>query len=166
MKTIFKISITAIGLLFSFAAQAAYDDVATIRSVEPIHSDQVQQQQVCDGMQGSNQVQNSGNSYTGSVLGGIAGALLGSGVGGGSGRLVATAIGAAAGAMTGDRIDNRQGNFNNQPSCRIVQTVVSRISAYLVTYDYNGRTYQSSMQRDPSQGGNTTVRVSVAVTAN
>lgn len=99
----------------------------------------------------------------GAIVGGIVGGLLGNQVGGGSGRAAATAIGAVAGAVVGDRVDNQGRPLNNQQysaqypqeqavrQCRMVEGYESRTVGYDVTYNYNGRSYTSMMDRDPGQ---------------
>lgn len=162
MKSIAKILTASVLAITASFAQAGYDDVATIKSVEPIYSEQMQQQQVCNGptMQMAD-----ARSNTGSVIGGIAGALLGSRVGGGNGRLAAAAAGAALGAITGDRMDNRQPMSSGQQSCHWEMVPgTPRITSYLVTYEYQGHLFQSQMQYNPIQNGGNTMHVAITAT--
>lgn len=163
MKTIKSIILSIVALTVSnFAFAGAYDDVATITSVTPLQGEQMVQQQVCpQTVSQAAPVQE--RSVTGSLLGGITGALLGSNVGNGNGRTVAIAAGAIAGAVTGDRLDNRAPV--QQASCYLVAKSELRVVGYQVSFDYNGRNYKQTMQFDPSQGGNTTLRVNVNVVA-
>ncbi|MDO8416543.1 MAG: glycine zipper 2TM domain-containing protein [Agitococcus sp.] len=107
----------------------------------------------------------------GAILGGLAGGLLGSRVGGGNGRIAAAAIGAATGALVGDRMDNNDQNVNrdrdtttsyNQPvrRCHTTNIVESRTVGYLVTYEYNNRTFRTVTPYDPG----TSISIAVTVT--
>lgn len=161
MNAILK-SLSAIVLAFAASfAHASYDDVAMIKSVDPIYTEQMQQQQVCSGPT----IQTADNrSNAGSVIGGIAGALLGSHVGGGNGRLAATAAGAVVGAITGDRMDNRPTMYQQQQSCHWEQVrAAPRVTGYLVKYEYQGREFQTTMPYNPVQNGNNTMRVAISV---
>lgn len=155
--------------LTSVSASAAYDEVGTIKTVEPIQSEQFASQ-VCDGPAATPvQTQQNSQSPIGSIIGGIAGALLGNQVGGGNGRYIMTAIGAATGALTGDRLSRQQTGYAiampPQQQCRLVQIPTTRVSGYLVSYEVLGRVFQSTFPYDPSQGGtNATIRVSLSVT--
>lgn len=51
---------------------------------------------------------NSGNSGTGAVAGGLAGALLGNQIGSGHGRTAATVAGAVGGALVGNEVEARR----------------------------------------------------------
>jgi uncharacterized protein YcfJ len=106
----------------------------------------------------------------GAIVGGLIGGVLGNQVGGGSGRAAATALGAVAGAVVGDKVDNQGRPASNQPytqypqeqavrQCRMVESYESRTVGYNVTYDYNGRSYTSIMDRDP--GRQVRLRVSI-----
>jgi len=152
----------AVMLMMSTAAMA---DIATITKVNPVQGEQIQQQQVCSSTGLIGQVEQE-RGATGSILGGITGAVVGSTAGKGNGRLAATAAGAIIGAIAGDRVENRQPNLAAMPqqSCRIVSTIVPRTVGYLVTYEFGGRSYQSMLPYDPSEGGNTSLRVTVSVT--
>lgn len=106
-------------------------------------------------------------SYTGSILGGIAGGLLGSTIGKGSGRVAAAAVGAGIGAVAGDRISNRPNNVTTTrtvpvETCYQVDNWQTVNTGYLVTYEYNGRTYTTVTNQHP---GNY-VDVNVAVSPN
>jgi uncharacterized protein YcfJ len=94
------------------------------------------------------------NSIMGAVIGGVAGGLLGNTVGRGSGRVAAAAVGAGVGAIAGDRIAN---NRNNTVTTRTVPVEVcyqvdnwQNVNAgYFVTYEYNGRTYDTVTAAHP-----------------
>lgn len=107
-------------------------------------------------------------SYTGSILGGIAGGLLGSTIGKGSGRVAAAAVGAGIGAVAGDRITNRPNNVTTTRSvpvetCYQVDNWQTVNTGYLVTYQYNGRTYTTVTNQPP--GDFVDVNVSVSPTS-
>lgn len=104
-------------------------------------------------------------SYTGSILGGIAGGLLGSTIGKGSGRVAAAAVGAGIGAVAGDRIANRPNNVTTTrtvpvQTCYQVDHWQTVNTGYLVTYDYNGRTYTTVTNDHPGQFIDVNVAVS------
>jgi len=164
MKKIFAFALLAFSIVTAFAAPSN-DEVATIVSVKPVEGLQVQQQQVCD-VQPLPAAGSHERGTGGSIIGGIAGALLGSQVGGGNGRIAAAAAGAIAGTVVGDRVENRQVAAGAMPQqvCRLVTVNVPRIIGYQVTYEFDGRTFQHMMNYDPSQGGNTALRVAVSVT--
>lgn len=153
-KFLSLVSVFVVAAAASFGV-CAKDLIVNISSVNPIYSDRVQNQQVCDIVY-DDQSQKSGAVNPGSVIGGIAGALLGSQAGGGNGRLALTALGAITGAMSGDRIvqqQQQQRGAQPQQVCRWVQRSEQYISSYRVTYEYEGDTYQSILPYDPSRGG-------------
>lgn len=156
---------TLISVMFAVAcsmAHASYDDMANVKNVTPIYSEQMQQQQVCTT---SSYQQPSERSNAGAAIGGLAGALLGNGVGGGNGRIAATAVGAIIGAISGDRVDNRQQVSSNMgTNCHWEQVQGQpRITGYLVTFEYQGRVFQNTMPYDPTQNGGGNIRVAVSV---
>lgn len=107
-------------------------------------------------------------SMAGSVVGGIAGAILGNQIGGGNGRTVATAGGAIVGAIVGDRVANNNTNpsYGGAPverqvrRCSTNNQTEERIAGYDVTYQYQGRSYVTTMQNMPGDA----IMVNVAVT--
>ncbi len=143
-----------------------YIDNARVRSVEPQYENITVPRQECT-TQVVNETQpvGGGRNYGGAVIGGVAGALLGNQVGRGHGREAATAVGAVVGAFTGDRMANGDAPAAYQQvprevtSCRTVNEMQTRISAYRVNYDYRGQHYSTLMPQDP--GSNLQVRVSV-----
>jgi uncharacterized protein YcfJ len=112
---------------------------------------------------------NAGNrSITGAVIGGIAGGLLGNTVGKGNGRIAAAAVGAGVGAIVGDRIGNQYDNgaaTRSVPvqSCYQVDNWQTVNSGYLVTYEYNGRTYSTVTNNHPGDYIDVNVSVSPSV---
>jgi len=99
---------------------------------------------------------NGDNSVAGALIGGIAGGLLGSTVGKGNGRVAAAAVGAGVGAIAGNSIANNQrgyGGTRSVPvqSCYQVDNWQSVTTGYLVTYEYNGRTYTTVTNDQPGR---------------
>ena len=110
----------------------------------------------------NNQTSHRGNGG-GAVIGGIIGGLIGNRFGKGSGRDAATAAGILAGAAIGSNSKHR--NRNNSGSQCYTQTDYydeQRIAGYDVSYDYNGRIYQTRMQNHPGQRVKVVVNVQVA----
>jgi len=96
----------------------------------------------------------------------IAGAVIG-GVGRGSGRVAAAAVGAGVGAIAGDRIANNRNNVVTTrtvpvQSCYQVDNWQTVTSGYFVTYEYNGRTYNTVTAEHPGRY----IDVNVAVAPN
>ncbi len=101
----------------------------------------------------------------GAVIGGVAGGLLGSTIGRGSGRIAAAAVGAGIGAIAGDRIDNsRPNNIATRAvpvqACYMVDNWQTVTSGYFVTYEYNGRTYDTVTAEHPGKYIDVNVAVS------
>lgn len=133
-------------------ADDQYIDSARVLSVTPQTENVNMPRQECRTEYQQQSYSNSNHSIMGAVIGGVAGGLLGNTVGRGSGRVAAAAVGAGVGAIAGDRITR-----NNTVSTRAVpvetcyqvdnwQTVNA---GYLVTYEYNGRTYNTVSSVDP-----------------
>jgi uncharacterized protein YcfJ len=165
MKLQAKLIITAMGFCALPLAQAAqFEDFGRVVRVQPrVEQIRVPRQECrTEYVQVPVQQQRSG---AGSVVGGIAGALLGSQVGGGNGKVAAAAAGAIAGSMIGDRVEsNNNANVAQVQEqavrqCRTVEAIETRTSGYDVTYEYQGHTYTSLMNRDP--GNRVRLRVSV-----
>ncbi|MFZ3087736.1 MAG: glycine zipper 2TM domain-containing protein [Methylotenera sp.] len=148
-------------------ADDQYTDTARVLSVTP-QTERVnmprqecrteyQQQSYSDG---------SDHSIAGAVIGGIAGGLLGNTVGRGNGRIAAAAVGAGVGAIAGDRIGSRNNTVNTRTvpvqSCYQVDNWQTVNSGYLVTYEYNGRTYNTVTATPPGKY----IDVDVAVAPN
>lgn len=152
-----------------FATQAVadqYNDVARVLSVTPQVERVNVPRQECrtEYQQQSYRNYNGGNSVTGAVIGGIAGGLLGNTIGRGNGRIAATAVGAGVGAVVGDRISNNNNNYRSVPvdTCYQVDNWQTVSAGYLVTYEYNGRTYSTVTDNDPGRY----IDVNVAVAPN
>ena len=161
--------------------QAQYQDFARVRSVTPEYKRVNHPREECsneyipgaayrndDGYDGDDR---SGRSYTGTIVGGIAGALLGSRVGKGNGNKVATAAGAIAGAVIGDQVqangrsarhrdrDVYEDHGREVRRCRVVENWDNQLTGYRVVYEYAGRNYTALLPQDP--GRQIPVRVSV-----
>jgi uncharacterized protein YcfJ len=96
------------------------------------------------------------NSVAGALIGGIAGGLLGSTVGRGNGRVAAAAVGAGVGAIAGNSIANNQRGYGGSrsvpvQSCYQVDNWQTVNTGYLVTYEYNGRTYTTVTNEQPGR---------------
>lgn len=143
-----------------------YIDTARVISVSPQTERINVPQQECRTEYQQQSYSQGGNSITGAVIGGIAGGLLGSTVGKGSGRVAAAAVGAGVGAIAGDRISNSRQNVvtRNVPVevCYQVDRWQTVNTGYFVTYEYNGRTYNTVTNEHPGRY----VDVSVAVAPN
>jgi uncharacterized protein YcfJ len=97
-------------------------------------------------------------SLGGAIIGGVTGGLLGHTIGRGNGKVAAAAVGAGVGAIVGDRIDNRYSRGGYE---RIAERPVERCvtvdnwsqvpAGYLVSYEYNGRQYTTTMDHDPGR---------------
>lgn len=98
---------------------------------------------------------NGGNNVAGAIIGGIAGGLLGNTIGRGNGRVAAAAVGAGVGAIAGNSIANNQRNYGTRTvpvqSCYQVDNWQTINTGYLVTYEYNGRTYTTVSNEQPGR---------------
>jgi uncharacterized protein YcfJ len=147
-----------LGTVVSFAANAvSYDEYARVISVQEKYS-QGSSRRVCDREPGSSSGNNIG---AGTALGAVAGGLLGAQVGKGNGRVATAAGGAVVGALSGNYIENRNTQTSGETRCHYEESGGGRPVGYLVTYEYDGRTYTESFTYPPE--GNT-VRVRVTVT--
>jgi len=98
----------------------------------------------------------SDNSVAGAIIGGIAGGLLGNTIGKGNGRVAAAAVGAGVGAIAGNSIANNQRGYGGSrsvpvQSCYQVDNWQTVNTGYLVTYEYNGRTYSTVTNQQPGR---------------
>lgn len=157
-----KISMLVMALVTTSAF--AFEDNATIKSVEPQYAtvnepievcrDEVIQEQVYQQPQYQQQQQPQGRNYAGAAIGGVAGGILGNQVGGGTGKTAATALGAVVGALVGDNVANSQSGGNiqyqqvpQQPqtvsrkvrNCQMENQTKQIISGYNVSATYNGK---------------------------
>ena len=149
-------------------ADDQYTDRARVLSVTPQTERVNMPRQECrTEYQQQSYSSNNDRSIAGAVIGGIAGGLLGNTVGRGSGRIAAAAVGAGVGAIAGDRIANSRTNVVSTrtvpvQSCYQVDNWQTVNAGYLVSYEYNGRTYTTVTGSDP---GNY-IDVNVAVAPN
>ena len=146
-------------------AEDQYRDAARVLSVTPQTERVNMPRQECrTEYQQQSSRQDGDRSIAGALIGGVAGGLLGNTIGRGNGRIAAAAIGAGVGALAGDRIANQNNNVVTTrtvpvQSCYQVDNWQTVNSGYLVTYEYNGRTYSTVTNEHP---GNL-IDVSVAV---
>ena len=148
-------------ILLSQQALANSYDKAQVLSVSPVYGPSGHRmQRVCEP---SDQAPVAGGtSATGVIIGGIAGGLLGNQVGKGNGKTAATAAGAVAGALVGNSVGNAAASNQAAPArqrCQMANVGAERVTAYMVTYEYAGKTNTVRMMRDP--GPTVTVAVTV-----
>lgn len=154
--------------VFALPAMAndQYNDSARVLSSTPQTERVNMPRQECRTEYQQQSYSNGGNSVAGALIGGIAGGLLGNTIGRGNGRVAAAAVGAGVGAIAGNSIANNQngGGTRSVPvqNCYQVDNWQTVNSGYLVTYEYNGRTYTTVMNNQPGQY----IDVNVAVAPN
>lgn len=107
------------------------------------------------------------NNTGGAVLGAIVGGLVGSTVGKGNGKVAAAAVGAATGAVVGDRWNDRGDRYTTTETrpvetCRMVDNFRQEITAYDVTYRYQGKEFTTRLPYNPGEWLDVNVSVSVA----
>ena len=155
-----------------------YQDYARVRNVTPEYQRVNSPRQECNneyirGTGYGRERVSSDRSYTGTVIGGIAGALVGSRFGKGNGNTAATAAGAIAGAVIGDKVQANNANNDRYAHnddgdddrgrevqrCHTVDNWENRLTGYRVVYEYAGRSYTTVMPNEP--GRQIPVRVSV-----
>ena len=109
-----------------------------------------------------------GRSATGPILGAILGGALGNAVGHKKrNKQVGAVVGAILGGSIGADVARRHRAFNGvtyrtETRCQVVEETrrEERLAGYDVSYEYDGTTYHTRMQRDPGDR----VRVRVQVT--
>lgn len=102
----------------------------------------------------------NGDSFAGTVVGGLVGAAIGHELGNGRGS--ATAVGGLIGASIGnDAGSSRSVRYRDEEVCRTHYRTEyeQRIIGYDVSYKYNGRVYQTRTDRHPGDR----IAISVAV---
>ncbi len=179
MKRLVIISVLATAL--SGVQAATFTDHARVRSVDPQYENfnvprkECTSQWVTETVSATPQATQAGH-YGGAVLGGLAGGVLGHQVGKGRGKDVATVLGVVLGAVVGNQIQHQAEPAPNASdpyasndqyeqvqrevqSCRTVYDTQTRITGYLVSYDYQGQQYSTLMRNHP--GNSLPVRVSV-----
>lgn len=133
-------------------ADDQYIDSARVLSVTPQTESVNVPRQECRTEYQQQSYSSQNNSIMGAVIGGVAGGLLGNTVGRGSGRVAAAAIGAGVGAIAGDRLSrNNTVTTRTVPveTCYQVDNWQTVNAGHLVTYEYNGRTYNTVTSVDP-----------------
>ena len=161
---------TLVAAMFAAPAMAddQYIDTARVLSVTPQTERVNMPREECrTEYQRQSYSSGSDRSVAGAVIGGVAGGLLGSTIGRGSGRIAAAAVGAGIGAIAGDRIDNSSANnvaTRAVPvqTCYMLDHWQTVTSGYFVTYEYNGRTYDTVTAEHPGKY----IDVNVAVSPN
>lgn len=90
-------------------------------------------------------------SGAGAAVGAIAGGVAGSALGGdGRGRAAATVLGMVGGAVIGDRFEEASPSYvQDVQRCSVQNVVENRVSAYTVTYEFNGTLYTAQLPHDP-----------------
>lgn len=173
MKTL-KITLSSIALLAitSIATAGRYDQdytYAQVVDVQPIYeSYQVpENRRVCDNntRRNSSNVQHRSNGG-GAILGGIIGGIIGNRFGKGHGRRAATAAGVIVGSAIGSNKKHNNNRYDRRSNSRACYTqrdyrVEQRITGYDVSYDYDGKIYQTVLQNHP--GDRVRIQVSVQV---
>jgi uncharacterized protein YcfJ len=149
----------ALSLLSSQALAAMYDQARVVSATPVYGAAGHNMQRICEPVAANGAAPAGGTSATGVIVGGIAGGILGNQVGKGNGKTAATAIGAVAGALAGNAVANNTGPAPAQQRCYMGNPESNRIVAYMVTYEYAGKTSTIRMGRDPGP----TVRVSITV---
>lgn len=161
MKSKIFSSIVLASLSFAATAETpgVYEDTAEVTQVSINTRDVTRNQRVCEDVMVESRGQ--GQNVMGTVIGGVAGGILGNQVGKGNGRTVSTAAGAVIGSVVGNNLANNsnQNAMQTRSQCHNVRDVVTEQNGYLVTYEYQGRSFQAVYPRDPGR----TVRVNVSV---
>jgi len=182
MKRLTQLTIASLfATALAGAHAASFTDNARVRSAEPqyeninVPRNECTSQWINEPVSAAPQTTQA-PQYGGAVLGGLAGGVLGHQVGNGRGKDVATVLGVVLGAVAGNQIQNQYGQppyDNGQYAsngryeqaqrevqrCRTVYDTQSRITGYLVSYDYRGQQYSTLMRNNP--GNSLPVRVSV-----
>jgi len=168
MKTL-KTLIAGVALIAVTHVNAGrYDsdyDYAQVVDVQTIYETyQVpQNRRVCNNNPRRNNHASHRGNGGGAVLGGIIGGLIGNRFGKGSGRDAATAAGILAGAAIGSNSKHRNQHYSGRQCYTQTEYYEEqRIAGYDVSYDYNGRIYQTRMQNHPGQRVKVMINVQVA----
>jgi uncharacterized protein YcfJ len=142
MKSYLQLSTLA---LMGMAATAVHAQTVTARVVS---STPVVQQVSTPSQSCVNETVQGPKSGAGALLGGIAGGAAGNAIGDGSGRAAATILGIFGGAILGDRIEGA-GAPRTVQRCSTQNVLESRVTAYNVVYELDGRQYSVQMPKDP-----------------
>ena len=169
--------------LVSTASAGRYDnnyEYAQVVDVQSIYENyQIPEtRRVCDngnynGNNNRTRYSQSQSNGGGAILGGIIGGIIGNRFGKGHGRRAATAAGVLVGSSIGskarpkgyysnNRSNNRNSRNNRQCYSQREYRTEQRLNGYNVSYDYNGRIYQTRMQNHPGDRVRVQVNVQVA----
>ena len=88
-------------------------------------------------------------SYTGNIVGGVAGALLGSRIGGGNGKIAATAAGGIIGAIVGGNVERGSSYRQNYGVSQQAYPTVYQQPAPRYQRDYTTETYSQPIYAEP-----------------
>ena len=146
-----------------------YIDTARVTYVEPVYR-RVRinrpERECWDEERATDYHRGGGNKTAGGIIGGILGGVAGHQVGKGRGKTAATIVGTIIGGKIGrdvsDDGDRRiETHVDTRTVCRTVNNYVEeeRLKGYRVTYRYQGREYETFMNRKP--GKRIEVRVKV-----
>ncbi len=165
LKTLFS-TVTLIAVTTVNAGRYDNDyEYAQVVDVQTVYENyQVpQERRVCrDNSRRNNHSSHRGNAG-GAIVGGIIGGLLGNKIGKGSGRDASTAVGILAGAAIGSNSKHRRDRYSGRQCYTQTEYYQEqRIAGYDVSYDYNGRIYQTRLQNHPGQRVKVQVNVQVA----
>jgi uncharacterized protein YcfJ len=159
--------LAAVGMPSAFAGPN-FDDYARVTQVTPEYQRVNSPRQECYSEYVPERQSHRGSSLAGSIIGGVTGGLLGAQVGAGNGRVAASATGAAIGAIVGDRLGSRGDHDEYYERevrrCRNVDNIEDRLTGYRVAYEYQGRSYVTTLPYDP--GPRLPVHVDVAPISN
>jgi uncharacterized protein YcfJ len=130
----------------TFAASA--QEFGRVLSATPVFQQISTPRQVCTVEKVLVPGQKSG---AGAAVGAIAGAAVGSALGGGSkGNGAAALLGMVGGAVIGDRFEEASPSYvQDMQRCSVQNVTENRVSAYTVTYEFNGKQYTTQLPNDP-----------------
>lgn len=173
MKTLTIFLSSFVLLAISSSTQAGYYDrdytYAQVVDVQPIYAEFriPQNRRVCDqnSRRPHNRPQHASNGG-GALLGGIIGGIIGNRFGKGHGRQAATVAGVIVGSTIGSNARS-QGYYSTNDSRRACYNqreyrIEQRITGYDVSYEYNGKIYQTRLQNHPGDRVRIEVNVQVA----
>lgn len=156
VKMLIPALLTAVFAVPAMAADQYTDTARVLSSTPQMERVNVPRQECRTEYQQQSYSNGGNNSVAGAIIGGIAGGLLGNTIGKGNGRVAAAAVGAGVGAIAGNNIANNQrgyGGTRSVPvqSCYQVDNWQTVNTGYLVTYEYNGRTYNTVTNEQPGR---------------
>jgi uncharacterized protein YcfJ len=130
----------------TFGARA--EEFGRVLSATPILQQIVTPRQVCTVEKVWVPGQKSGaGAAVGAIAGGAVGSVLG---GGGRGSGAAALLGMVGGAVMGDRLEEAGPSYvQDVQRCSVQNVMDNRVSAYNVTYEFNGKQYTVQLPHDP-----------------